>query len=143
MRQDLQIAENDSRAQANLELPDSAFPVALIVCTWHKGDREGLGECFLSSQGKDLSSSPQVQGMGMVPNISHPGPPVVRWELEPGEAQEARGPVCSACNVHETESRPHSERWGYPDTPAPVFIQRIKEQRGGRGGKKSVKMLLT
>lgn len=77
--------------------------------------------------------------MGMVPCISHPGPPVVRWELEPGEAQEARGPVCSACNVHETETRPHSERWGYPGTPAPVFIQRIKEQRGGRGGRKICK----
>lgn len=127
--------ENDSRAQASLELPDSAFPVALIMCACHKGDREGLGKYFLSCQGKDLCLSPQVQGMGMVPCIFHPDPPVVRWEVEPGEAQEARGPVCSACNVQETD-RPHSKRWGYPDIPASTFIQRIKEQRGGRGGRR-------
>lgn len=47
LRQGLDVVENYSRAQASLELPDSVFPVASIICTWHEGDREGLGKWFL------------------------------------------------------------------------------------------------
>lgn len=94
LRQGLDVVENYSRAQASLELPDSVFPVASIICTWHEGDREGLGKWFLPCQGEDLSLNPQMQGMGIEPCIFNPRSLVVRWEVEPGESQEARYMQC-------------------------------------------------
>lgn len=110
LRQGLDVVENYSRAQASLELPDSVFPVASIICTWHEGDREGLGKWFLPCQGEDLSLNPQMQGMEIEPCIFNPRSLVVKWEVEPGESQEAPGPVCGTCSVPKSETQPHSEK---------------------------------